>query len=109
MIASSRSLAILTLTVERRKHLVEDSNGDVRASSHIAVVRSKIHCVDLGWERKVQAERRAGRAFEGRYTYQWRAIGVGERSSRPSVIAKKAKAHTRPIENQNSHDCSKIV
>ena len=44
---SSRSHAILTLTVERRKHLVEDSNGDVRASSHIAVVRSKIHCVDL--------------------------------------------------------------
>ena len=45
------SHAILTLTVERRKHLVEDSNGDVRASSHIAVVRSKIHCVDLAGER----------------------------------------------------------
>jgi hypothetical protein len=63
---SSRSHAILTLTVERRKHLVEDSNGDVRASSHIAVVRSKIHCVDLaGSERCKRSGAQGARLKEG--------------------------------------------
>jgi len=63
---SSRSHAILTIIVERRQHLVEDSRGDVRASTHVALVRSKIHCVDLaGSERCKRSGARGDRLKEG--------------------------------------------
>ena len=62
---SSRSHAILTIIVERRQHLVEDSHGDVRASTHVALVRSKIHCVDLaGSERQAKTQASGDRLKE---------------------------------------------
>ncbi|EGB11332.1 hypothetical protein AURANDRAFT_20797, partial [Aureococcus anophagefferens] len=66
---SSRSHAILTLAVERRKVLLEERAGspaDVRASTRLAVVRSKLHLCDLaGSERAKRSGAEGARLREG--------------------------------------------